>query len=133
MVDVHDVRDINQTVFLHLIRERQPISRADISKITGLRAGTVSAIVNRLIKSGLVYEGVDGPSSGGRPPKNLHINAESIYVLGIDIGVIDTAFVVSDFNGKILDRESIPTKGSTGISCARRQRSCGKCWAISGW
>ena len=41
MIDVHDVRDINQTVFLHLIRERQPISRADIAKFTGLRAGTV--------------------------------------------------------------------------------------------
>src|SRR5690349_4606103 len=79
MVDVHDVRDINQTIFLHLIRERQPISRADIAKYTGLRAGTVSAIVNRLIKNNFVYEGTEGPSSGGRPPKHLFINAESIY------------------------------------------------------
>ena len=61
MVDVHDVRDINQTIFLHLIRERQPISRADIAKYTGLRAGTVSAIVNRLIKNNFVYEGTEGP------------------------------------------------------------------------
>ena len=54
MVGVNDIRDINQTIFLHLIREQQPISRADIAKHTGLRAGTVSAIVNRLIRSGLV-------------------------------------------------------------------------------
>ena len=77
MVGVNDIRDINQTIFLHLIRERQPISRADIAKYTGLRAGTVSAIVNRLIRGGLVYEGTEGPSTGGRPPKNLYINAES--------------------------------------------------------
>lgn len=112
MVDVHDVRDINQTVFLHLIRERQPISRADITKYTGLRAGTVSAIVNRLIKNNLVYEGTEGPSSGGRPPKNLYINAESFYVLAVDIGVLDTAFAVSDFNGRILQQKSILTEGT---------------------
>ncbi len=112
MVDVHDVRDINQTIFLHLIRERQPISRADISKYTGLRAGTVSAIVNRLIKNNFVYEGTEGPSSGGRPPKNLYINAESFYVLAVDIGVSDTAFAVSDFNGRILKQNLMMTQGN---------------------
>jgi predicted NBD/HSP70 family sugar kinase len=111
MVDVHDVRDINQTIFLHLIRERQPISRADIAKYTGLRAGTVSAIVNRLIKNNFVYEGTEGPSSGGRPPKHLFINAESFYVLAIDIGVSDTVFAVSDFNGRIIQQNSILTEG----------------------
>ncbi len=112
MVDVHDVRDINQTVFLHLIRERQPISRADIAKFTGLRAGTVSSIVNRLIKNNLVYEGTEGPSSGGRPPKNLYINAESFYVLAVDIGVLDTVYAVSDFSGRILSKHSMLTEGS---------------------
>jgi predicted NBD/HSP70 family sugar kinase len=112
MVDVHDVRDINQTIFLHLIRDRQPISRADIAKYTGLRAGTVSAIVSRLIKNNFVYEGTEGPSSGGRPPKHLYINAESFYVLAIDIGVSDTVFAVSDFNGRILQQKSLLTEGS---------------------
>ncbi|MEP7213319.1 MAG: ROK family transcriptional regulator [Acidobacteriota bacterium] len=111
MIDVHDVRDINQSMFLHLIRKRQPVSRADIAKLTGLRAGTVSAIVNRLIKNTLVYEGTEGPSSGGRRPKNLYINAESSYVLAIDIGVLDTVFAVSDFNGRILQQKSLMTEG----------------------
>ena len=114
MVGVNDIRDINQTIFLHLIREQQPISRADIAKQTGLRAGTVSAIVSRLIRNGLVYEGTEGPSSGGRPPKNLYINAESFYVLAVDIGVSDTIFAVSDFNGRILQQETILTEGEPG-------------------
>jgi predicted NBD/HSP70 family sugar kinase len=126
MVDVHDVRDINQTVFLHLIRERQPISRADIAKHTGLRAGTVSAIVNRLIKNGLVYEGTEAPSSGGRPPKNLYINAESFYVLAVDIGVLDTAFAVSDFNGRILQQKSILTEGKPENFLDRLANEIGK-------
>jgi len=112
MIGVRDVRDINQTVFLHLIRERQPISRADIAKATGLRPGTVSAIVNRLIKEKLVYEGVEGPSTGGRPPKYLHVNAESAYVLAIDVGVTETLYAVSDFNGRILMQRAVLTEGA---------------------
>jgi predicted transcriptional regulator len=111
MVGVQDIRDINQTVFLHLIREKQPISRADIAKSTGLRAGTVSSIVNRLIKNGFVYEGTEGPSSGGRRPKYLYINPESFYVLAIDIGVTDSVYAVSDFNGRILQQRSMLTEG----------------------
>jgi len=109
MIGVHDLRDINQTIFLHLIRDRQPISRADIVKATGLQPGTVSAIVNRLIKQKLIYEGVEGPSSGGRPPKYLHVNAESAYVLAIDLGVKQSVYAVSDFNGRILTQRSVLT------------------------
>lgn len=111
MIDVHDVRDINQTILLHLIRERQPISRAEISKTTGLRPGTVSSIVNRLIRKGVIYEGAEGPSSGGRKPRYLYINGENAYVLAIDIGVRETVYAVSDFNGRILKQKSVMTKG----------------------
>jgi predicted NBD/HSP70 family sugar kinase len=111
MIGVRDLRDINQTIFLHLIRERQPISRADIVKATGLQPGTVSAIVNRLIKEQLIYEGVEGPSSGGRPPKYLYVNAETAYVLAVDLGVKESLYAVSDFNGRILTQKSVLTEG----------------------
>ena len=115
MIGVRDLRDINQTIFLHLIRDRQPISRADIVKATGLQAGTVSAIVNRLIKQKLIYEGVEGPSSGGRPPKYLHVNAESAYVLAVDLGVKESIYAVSDFNGRILTQKSVITEGDPKV------------------
>ena len=111
MVDIHDIRNINQTVLLHLIRERQPISRAEIAKITGLRPGTISSIVNRLILKGVIYEGAEGPSSGGRKPTYLYINGENAYVLAIDIGVRETIYAVSDFNGRILKQKAMATKG----------------------
>jgi predicted NBD/HSP70 family sugar kinase len=112
IVDINDIRNINQTVLLHLIRERQPISRVDIARITGLRPGTISSIVNRLIRKGVIFEGAAGPSSGGRKPTYLNINAENAYVLAVDIGVRDTAFAVSDFNGRILKQKSLITDGN---------------------
>ena len=111
IVDINDIRNINQTVLLHLIRERQPISRVDIARITGLRPGTISSIVNRLINRGVIFEGAEGPSSGGRKPTYLNINAENAYILGIDIGVRDTAYAVSDFNGRILKQKNTVTDG----------------------
>jgi predicted NBD/HSP70 family sugar kinase len=111
IVDINDVRNINQTVLLHLIRERQPISRVDIARVTGLRPGTISSIVNRLIRKGVIFEGAAGPSSGGRKPTYLNINAENAYVLAVDIGVRDTVFAVSDFNGRILKQKSLITDG----------------------
>jgi predicted NBD/HSP70 family sugar kinase len=111
IVDINDIRNINQTVLLHLIRERQPISRVEIARITGLRPGTISSIVNRLIRRGAIFEGAEGPSSGGRKPTYLNINAENAYILGIDIGVRDTVYAVSDFNGRILKQKHTVTDG----------------------
>jgi predicted NBD/HSP70 family sugar kinase len=112
MVDIHDIRNINQTLLLHLIRDKQPISRAEIAKITGLRAGTISSVVNRLLASGAIYEGAEGPSSGGRKPTYLYINGENAYVLAIDIGVHDTIYAVSDFSGRILMQKTLLTEGN---------------------
>lgn len=58
------MRDSNEMYFLHLIRDRQPVSRTDLAKETGLRAGTVSVVVNRLMKAGFVYEAEEAPSKG---------------------------------------------------------------------
>lgn len=119
IVDINDVRNINQTILLHLIRERQPISRVDIARITGLRPGTISSIVNRLMRKGVIFEGAEGPSSGGRKPTYLNINAENAYVLAIDIGVRDTSYAVSDFNGRILKQNNLITEGDAHEFLAR--------------
>jgi predicted NBD/HSP70 family sugar kinase len=109
MLGVSDVSETNELKLLHIIRDRQPISRVDLVKATGLRAGTVSVIVNRLLRAGVVHEGELAPSSGGRPATYLQINAEKAYVLGISIGVHQTTYGVSDFNGRILNQRTVRT------------------------
>ncbi len=109
MLGVEDVREVNELKLLHVIRDRQPISRADLVKYTGLRAGTVSVIVNRLLRGSVVYEGEAAPSSGGRPATYLQVNSEKAYVVGVSIGVGQTTYGVSNFNGNILVQETIPT------------------------
>ncbi|MGH9523621.1 MAG: MarR family transcriptional regulator, partial [Terriglobales bacterium] len=43
-------RDINRSVVLNLIRRRQPISRADLARASGLQRSTVSLITDQLIR-----------------------------------------------------------------------------------
>ncbi len=112
MLGVEDLRETNELKLLHVIRDRQPISRVDLVKATGLRVGTVSVIVNRLLRASIVQEGEAAPSSGGRPATYLQINAEKAYVVGISIGVQQTAYGVSDFNGRILSQRSMRTKSN---------------------
>jgi hypothetical protein len=118
MLGVDDVRETNELKLLHIIRDRQPISRVDLVKATGLRAGTVSVIVNRLLRASVVHEGELAPSSGGRPATYLQINAEKAYVVGISIGVHQTVYGVSDFNGRILNQRTVRTEanGETFLS-----------------
>ena len=49
----HDMlRLVNRRILLSIISDRQPISRADIAKITGLNKATISTITNELLKDG---------------------------------------------------------------------------------
>ena len=49
-------REINRRILLNLVREHQPVSRADLARRMQLARGGVSLLVNELIAEGLVYE-----------------------------------------------------------------------------
>ena len=50
------IRDINRQIVLNYVRERAPISRAEIAQETALQRSTVSLIVDELKDQGLIEE-----------------------------------------------------------------------------
>ena len=44
-------RHINREIVLQLIHSRQPISRADLARLSGLQRSTVSQIIEQLIQN----------------------------------------------------------------------------------
>lgn len=50
-------RGINRGIVLNLIRRRQPISRADLARVSGLQRSTVSLITEQLIRERWVIYG----------------------------------------------------------------------------
>ena len=59
-------RDINRRIVLNLIRNHQPISRADLARHSGLQRSTVSVITEKLIEEDWVKEGASGHAPRGR-------------------------------------------------------------------
>jgi predicted NBD/HSP70 family sugar kinase len=106
----HTIKEINQKLILNLIRERQPISRAEIAKKTKLQRSTVTIITTRLQQKNWIYEGENGHYSGGRRPTNLYLNEKRSNALGVAVSKEDTTLALADLNGKLLCREHIKTK-----------------------
>src|SRR5579883_1864006 len=93
------VRDINKRVVLNLIRTRQPISRADLARASGLQRSTVSLIVEELVEDHWVLEGPTGRLPRGRRPTFLRLNDERVIV-AVDLRPVQTTVALSDANGK---------------------------------
>ena len=84
------------------IRRQPGTTRADIVRATGVARSTVSQRVDELLASGLVEEGDEAPSTGGRRAVTLRLRAEAGLVLAADIGVTHCRAVVADLNGAVL-------------------------------
>src|ERR671930_815789 len=95
-------REINRRIALNLVRAHQPISRADLARIMGLRRGSVSLIVNDLLAEGLIFEGATGESHRGRKPTFLYIDSRERCVVAVDIRITRTFIMVTDLMGKQL-------------------------------
>src|ERR1044071_5248442 len=100
------VRDINRRIVLNLIRTRQPISRADLARVSGLQRSTISLIVEELIADRWVLEGPTGRLPRGRRPTFLRLNDERVIV-GVDIRPTQTTVALADVNGKFTTQEVI--------------------------
>jgi len=103
------VQKINRSLILNLIKNKGPISRADISKITKLTRSTVSSIVDYLIKKDLIKE-IGLTSSGvGCKAILLELNSKAYYSIGVDLGFFHTIIVITDLLGRIEKRIEYPT------------------------
>jgi predicted NBD/HSP70 family sugar kinase len=102
------IRNINRQIILNYIRERGPISRADIARLTALQRSTVSVIVEELLKARLISE-IYGESSGGRPPQLLSLRTTHAMAIGINLGQKRTIVATTDLSGQLLEKEEFPT------------------------
>src|ERR1700729_3540567 len=74
-------RDINRDIVLELIRSRQPVARADLSRLSGLQPSTISAIVEQLISEQWISEGAVVKRPRGRRPTMLSLNDQLVIIV----------------------------------------------------
>jgi predicted NBD/HSP70 family sugar kinase len=105
----HTIRNINRQIVLNYVREREPISRAEIARETALQRSTISTIVDELQAEGLVEEIGAGVSTGGRRPTLLRLRAVGAMAIGVDITPSLTTIATSDLAGRVLEQEQFAT------------------------
>jgi N-acetylglucosamine repressor len=77
------IRGINQSTLLNLIRIHAPVSRPQLSTLSGLSQVTVIKITNNLIDRHLILEKEYAESTGGRRAGLLEIHAEGGFAIGL--------------------------------------------------
>lgn len=104
-------REINRQIALNLVRARQPISRADLARLMGVRRGAVSRLVQDLLRTQQVFEGAKGESPRGRKPRHLYIETRRQCALAVDISASFTMIQVTDPLGHpLLALQQFPTQ-----------------------
>jgi N-acetylglucosamine repressor len=106
---LNTIRDINRQIVLNYVREREPISRAEIARETELQRSTISAIVEALTAEGLVEEVGEGESTGGRRPTLLKLRTKEAIAVGVAITPTGTTVASSDLAGRIVEQKEFLT------------------------
>ncbi len=120
-------RDINRDIILEIIRSRQPVSRADLARSSGLQPSTVSAIVEQLIEEKWIAEGAVARRPRGRRPTLLSLN-DNLAILVADIHPDQAIVALVDLNERFLAREVVPLSSKPAqamdqiVQCMQRMR-----------
>jgi predicted NBD/HSP70 family sugar kinase len=102
-------RQINRRITLNFLRHHQPMSRADLSRRSGLQRSTVSAIVDQLIDEGWVTEGAIGRLPRGRRPRFLHLNVERTGIVGVNLRPETTTVGLANVDARFESQRAFPT------------------------
>ncbi len=116
---------------LHAVRlAAEPLSRAQIGEITGLSQPAVSTLTRRLLESGALVEVGARPSQGGgRRERELAMNPDHAWVVGVKVAVHQLTVALCDFAGGVRNTLKVPlsspmTQAALVRTLAREIEAC---------
>ena len=101
-INATQMRQVNRSAILELIRQFSPIARSEISRLLELSLPTVIRIVDELIEGGLVRSTGETAGETGRPRELLEYNKNGGAVIGIDLGGTKLYGALANIGGAIL-------------------------------
>jgi predicted NBD/HSP70 family sugar kinase len=101
--------DINRQIVLNLVREYQPVSRAELARRMRVARGALTSVVRELLEDGELVEGGAPPTERGRRPTLLHVRTRDRLAVAVDVRVARTVVALTDFTGTQLALEVFAT------------------------
>jgi glucokinase len=115
-----EMRGINRSAILEIIRRESPIARTTIAQRLGVSLPTVMRIVDGLVEDGFVRPQGKTEWTGGRRRPLLEFNADGYVVLGVDMGGTEKMYgAVSEIGGHIINEADVDRLGASGEECYR--------------
>ncbi len=92
------------------ILTRSPISRTDVSRLTGLSQAAVTKAVTPLVAAGLVDDSLDPTLTGlpGRPVSPVAVVPDAVVALGVKVNVDELVGVATDLTTRIITSDRLP-------------------------
>jgi predicted NBD/HSP70 family sugar kinase len=95
------VRLYNERLALSLIRQYGQLPKAEIARLTGLSAQTVSVIVRQLERDNLVIAGDKQRGKVGQPLVPFQLNPDGAFAIGLKVGRRSGDMMLLDLAGKV--------------------------------
>ncbi|MGB9673661.1 MAG: ROK family protein [Anaerolineales bacterium] len=109
-----EMRGINRTAILELIRREGPISRTEIARRLQVSVPTVLRIMDELVADKLVHCTGEKEWSGGRRRELVELNKADNLTIGVDLGGTKFYGAVADLGGNILFEDFVYQHGTKG-------------------
>jgi predicted NBD/HSP70 family sugar kinase len=101
------LKNLNERTVLEAIRGGAPISRAEISRRSGISKPTVSLALQSLLEASLVREATERPDGPGYGAVYFEPVPDAALVLGLDVGARFVRGAVCDLAGAIRARQDV--------------------------
>ncbi len=97
----------NERLVLSLIRAHGPLSKGEVSRMTGLSAQASSVIMSQLESDGLLLRGEPQRGKVGQPSVPMSLNPEGAFSIGVKVGRRTAELVLMDMAGQVRRRISV--------------------------
>ncbi|HTP07974.1 MAG TPA: ROK family transcriptional regulator [Anaerolineae bacterium] len=113
-ITAQDMRSINRSAILEIIRREGPVSRNTIADRLDVSLPTVMRVVDDLIKEDLVRPQSATQWTGGRRRALLEFNPEGQVVIGVDLGRTKMFGAIADLAGNVLGEADMSRHRTSG-------------------
>ncbi len=108
-----DLKRVNRSHILRLIRDNGPLSRADIARMVRVTKSAVTILTGEMLEQGILWERGEAVSRGGKLPRGrkkvlLDIDGSWRLAAGLVIGDGHLRIGVCSLTGGLVEQRSLP-------------------------